>query len=138
MKELMHNSYRKKASVLCYLLGGIEALGDVAPVDHIPDRLQVVSAHVLVSVTTQGERRKGQRKGNTKKRFDLLEVVGVLPDVEAEERDESSERILVGARGDFNALRILVVAFDENGSSKKSRSEKRKRKRSEAKRSEAR
>jgi len=57
------------------LLGGLVELGDLRPVDDVPEVLHVLGAPVLV-----------------------LEVVGVLPDVEGEDRNVAlrQRRVLVG------------------------------------------
>lgn len=67
-----------------------EAVGDSLPVDDVPDGVEVVGADVLV-----------------------LEVVGVLPDINSQKRDQSSgglEGVLVGGGGDLKTLELLVVA----------------------------
>ena len=64
------------------------ALADILPVGDLPDSLDVVGANILI-----------------------LEVVGVLPDVNSEQRDKagrSLERILVSTGGDLN--RIVIIS----------------------------
>lgn len=72
-----------------FLLGGLEALRDVGPVDDLPDGLEVVGAGVLV-----------------------VQVVSMLPHVDAEQRHnvaESGSGVLVRRGGDLQALKVLVV-----------------------------
>lgn len=67
-----------------------EAVSDSLPVDNVPDGVEVVGADVLV-----------------------LEVVGVLPNINSQKGNQSSgglKRILVGRGGDLKALELLVVA----------------------------
>lgn len=67
-----------------------EAVGDSLPVDDVPDGVEVVGADVLV-----------------------LEIVGVLPDINSQKRDQSSgglEGVLVCGGGDLKTLELLVVA----------------------------
>ena len=64
-----------------------EALSDGLPVDDIPDGIKVLCLAVLV-----------------------LQVVGVLPGVNAEQRDErSSDGVLVGARHQAQRAALLVL-----------------------------
>lgn len=74
-----------------HLLVGLgEAVGDSLPVDDVPDGVEVVGTDVLV-----------------------LEVVGVLPDINSQKGDQSGsglEGILVGGGGDLKTLELLVVA----------------------------
>lgn len=76
-----------------FLVVLVEALSDSLPVDDLPDGLEVVGADVLV-----------------------LEVVGVLPDINAQQGDQTGgglERVLVGGGSDLKALEVLVVALLE-------------------------
>lgn len=69
-------------------LGLGKSLGYILPVDDLPDVLQVVRSHILV-----------------------LQVVGVLPHVNTQQRDQASgglEGILVGSGGDSQSLVGLV------------------------------
>mmetsp|Transcript_13628 Transcript_13628/g.23932 ORF Transcript_13628/g.23932 Transcript_13628/m.23932 type:complete len:249 (+) Transcript_13628:107-853(+) len=89
-QHLLLLCYNGCISMVCLFLGDGEALGDVLPVDDLPDALQVVRANVLV-----------------------LQVVSVLPDINAKQRHQAGgglEGILVGGGGDSEALAGLVVA----------------------------
>lgn len=80
-------------SRLDFLAVLVEALSDSLPVDNLPDGLEVVGADVLV-----------------------LEVVGVLPDINAQQGDQTGgglEGVLVGGGSDLKALEVLVVALLE-------------------------
>src|SRR5436853_1926023 len=65
---------------------GVEALRHLVPVDDVPPRLEVVRALVLV-----------------------LEVVGVLPDVDADQRRlaRRDRRVLVGRAGDHEPRPVV-------------------------------
>jgi hypothetical protein len=72
------------------LLGLLQALSDVLPVDNLPDVLDVVGSHVLVH-----------------------KVVRVLPHVDAQQRHQSGgglQGVLVGGGGDDKLLVRLVVS----------------------------
>src|SRR4029079_9990914 len=87
-----HRATRPQRNVGGALLRGGVPLGDLVPVDHVPPRLQVVRALVLV-----------------------LEVVGVLPDVDAEQRGlaRADRRVLGGSARDLEPAPRAVV--DEPG-----------------------
>lgn len=62
------------------------------PVDDLPNSLEIVRADVLV-----------------------LKVVGMLPDIDAQQWNQTCcclERILVSSRGDLQTLKVLVVALE--------------------------
>ena len=63
----------------------------LVPVNHVPERLDVVGSTVLI-----------------------VEVVGVLPDVDGEQWNEGSrlvdESILIKSRSDFKFFGLLVVS----------------------------
>lgn len=66
-----------------------QSLSDVLPIGHLINGLDIVRSDILV-----------------------LEIVGVFPDVNAEEGNQSSggfQGILVGAGGDAESLRHLVI-----------------------------
>jgi hypothetical protein len=72
-------------------LGGLQSLGDVAPVDDLPDVVHVIRADILV-----------------------LKIVRMLPDIDPQERDETSgalEGVLVGTGGDHKAVVGLVISW---------------------------
>src|SRR5688572_24023485 len=81
LRKTKRRSYRSAFLFLLewsLLVRGVE-LGDVRPIDHVPPRIDIVGAAVLV-----------------------IEVVGVLPDIETEDRDLAfhHRRILIGGAGD--------------------------------------
>ena len=72
----------------------VEAVSNSLPVDNLPDGLEVVRADVLI-----------------------LQVVRMLPDINAQQGDQACrglEGILVGGRGDFKTLKLLVVTLLSN------------------------
>lgn len=71
-------------------LGLLEPAGDVVPVGNVPNGLYVGGAHVFI-----------------------LQVVGMLPDVNAEEGDQTSgglQGVLVGQSRQLELAGLLVVA----------------------------
>jgi hypothetical protein len=80
----------KRHSSSFFLTVLVETVSDGLPVDNLPNGLEVIGTNVLV-----------------------LEVVSVLPNVNAQKRNQTSgglERILVRGSGNLKALELLVVA----------------------------
>lgn len=72
----------------------VEAVSSSLPVDDLPNGLEVIGAHVFV-----------------------LKIVGVLPDIDSQKRDQASgrlKRILVGGGGDLETLELLVVTLSRD------------------------
>jgi hypothetical protein len=69
------------------LQSSLVTLLNILPVHNAPNGLEVIGANILV-----------------------LEIVGVLPDIDTKERNKSNHWILVSSRGDFKLLSRLVVS----------------------------
>ncbi len=83
--QLLHITYKTPSRTPCYLL--LKTLGDVAPVDDLPDGAEVLGLAVLV-----------------------LEVVGVLPGINAHQRLEvAGDGVLVCASDEAEGTRGLVL-----------------------------
>lgn len=78
----------KKRGFYWYLSSLGETLSNSFPVDNLPDVLEIVRTNILV-----------------------LQVVGVLPDINAQKRSQCEQRILIGSGGNLNAFELLVVTL---------------------------
>lgn len=84
-----HVKNKKKERFLFQYLSSLgETLSDSFPVDDLPDVLEIVRTNVLV-----------------------LQVVGVLPDINTQKRSQCEQRILIGSGGNLNAFELLVITL---------------------------
>ena len=77
------------------------------PVDDVPDGLEILQTTVRPRTSTYTE------ITYISLNVQVLEIEGMLPDVNTNKRSQREQRVLVGGRGNLDALRLGVNTLDD-------------------------